>query len=158
MLSPYELQVFLAAAEEQNFSAAARKLHLSQSAVSQQIQSLEKRLQLELFQRDGGQITLTEDGRALVPMARQLVHLSTQIEESMAARRGMVAGHLVIGCTSTPGKYTLPWLAGAFCEQYPQVQVSVEVIKRADLVRKLEQQETGLSPKMSSLEHRAFSV
>lgn len=153
MLNPYELQVFLAAAEAENFTAAARKLHLTQSAVSQQIQSLEKRLQIELFQRDGGRITLTEDGRVLVPMARQLVHLSTQIEESMAARRGMVTGHLTIGCTSTPGKYTLPWLAGAFCEQYPQVQVSVEVIKRADLLRKLEQQEINFGIMSGQIEH-----
>jgi len=141
MLSPYELQVFLAAAEAENFSAAARKLHLTQSAVSQQIQALEKRLQLELFQRDGAHITLTEDGRALAPMARELIHHSTKIEETMAARRGLVAGHLTIGCTSTPGKYTLPWLVGSFCDQYPQVQIAVDVIKRADLVRKLEQQE-----------------
>jgi predicted permease len=51
----------------------------------------------------------------------------------------LLAGHLTIGCTSTPGKYTLPWLVGSFCEQYPDVQISVEVIKQADLVRKLEQ-------------------
>jgi len=62
----------------------------------------------------------------------------------MAGWRGVVAGRLVIGCTSTPGKYTLAWLVGAFCEQYPQVQVSVEVIKRADILRKLEQQEINL--------------
>ena len=144
MLTPYELEVFLAAAETENFSAAARKLHLTQPAVSQQIQSLEKRLQLDLFQRDGKRITLTEAGQALVPMARELVNLSARIEEGMAAWRGVVAGHLTIGCTSTPGKYTLAWLVGAFCEQYPQVQVSVEVIKRSDILRKLEQQEINL--------------
>ena len=89
MLNPYELQVFLAAAEAENFSAAARKLHLTQPAVSQQIQVLERRLQLELFQRDGNRITLTEAGQALVPLARQLVTLSARIEEvtSSFARR-----------------------------------------------------------------------
>ena len=135
---------FLAAAESGNFSAAARKLHLTQPAVSQQIQSLEKRLELELFCRDGKRIALTEAGQALVPMARELVNLSAHIEENMAGWRGVVAGRLIIGCTSTPGKYTLAWLVGAFCEQYPQVQVSVEVIKRADILRKLEQQEINL--------------
>jgi DNA-binding transcriptional LysR family regulator len=153
MLNPYELQVFLAAAEAENFSEAARKLHLTQPAVSQQIQALEKRLQLELFERDGRRITLTEAGRALVPMARELVNLSARIEETMAARRGLVAGHLTIGCTSTPGKYTLPWLAGSFCEQYPDVQISVEVIKRSDLVRKLEQQEINFGIMSGQIEH-----
>ena len=98
MLNPYELQVFLAAAESESFSAAARKLHLTQPAVSQQIQMLEKRLQLELFQRDGKRLTLTDHGRALVPMARELVNRAVHVEESMAARRGLVTGHLTIGC------------------------------------------------------------
>src|SRR5512136_2628399 len=153
MLNPYELEVFLAAAEAENFSAAARKLHLTQPAVSQQIQALEKRLQLELFQRDGKRIALTEAGQALVPMARELVTLSARIEEAMAARRGLVAGHLTIGCTSTPGKYTLPWLVGSFCEQYPHVQISVEVIKRADLVRKLDGQEINFGIMSGQVEH-----
>ena len=153
MLNPYELQVFLAAAEAENFSAAARKLHLTQPAVSQQIQALEKRLQLELFQRDGKRIALTEAGQALAPMARELVTLSASIEEAMAARRGLVAGHLTIGCTSTPGKYTLPWLVGSFCEQYPHVQISVEVIKRADLVRKLEAHEISFGIMSGQIEH-----
>jgi DNA-binding transcriptional LysR family regulator len=153
MLSPYELQVFLTAAETGNFSATARRLHLTQSAVSQQIQALEKRLQLELFQRDGARITLTEDGRALAPMARELIHLSTEIEEAMAARRGLVAGHLTIGCTSTPGKYTLPWLVGSFCEKYPQVQIAVDVIKRANLVHQLEQQEINFGIMSGQIDH-----
>jgi DNA-binding transcriptional LysR family regulator len=153
MLNPYELQVFLAAAEAENFSAAARKLHLTQPAVSQQIQVLEKRLQLELFQRDGKRISLTEAGQALVPMARELVNLSARIEETMAARRGMVTGHLTIGCTSTPGKYTLPWLVGSFCEQYPHVQISVEVVRRADLVHKLERQDIDYGIMSGQVKH-----
>ncbi len=79
MLNPYELQVFLAAAEAENFSAAARKLHLTQPAVSQQIQALEKRLQLELFHRDSKRISRIEAGQALVPMACELVNLSARV-------------------------------------------------------------------------------
>jgi DNA-binding transcriptional LysR family regulator len=153
MLNPYELQVFLAAAEVESFSAAARRLHLTQSAVSQQIHSLEQQLQVELFHRDGPHIGLTEEGRALVPMAREYVHLSTRIEEDIAARRGMVTGQLTIGCTSTPGKYVLPWLAGSFCQEYPQVRIAVEVIKRADLVQKLEQQAIDLGIMSGKIEH-----
>jgi DNA-binding transcriptional LysR family regulator len=145
--------VFLAAAEAESFSAAARRLHLTQSAVSQQVHSLEQRLQVELFHRDGPRISLTEDGRALMAMAREYVHLSTRIEENMAARRGMVTGQLTIGCTSTPGKYTLPWLVGSFCQEYPQVRIAVEVIKRADLVQKLEQRAIDLGIMSGQVEH-----
>ncbi len=153
MLNPYELQVFLAAAEAESFSAAARRFHLTQSAVSQQVHSLEQQLQVELFRRDGPRISLTDNGRALVPMAREYVHLSAHIEESMAARRGMVTGQLTIGCTSTPGKYTLPWLVGSFCQEYPQVKIAVEVIKRADLVQKLEQHAINFGIMSGQVEH-----
>ncbi|HVP21057.1 MAG TPA: LysR family transcriptional regulator [Anaerolineaceae bacterium] len=153
MLNPYELQVFLAAADEESFSAAGRRLHLTQSAVSQEIHSLEQQLQVELFHRDGPRVSLTEDGRALMPMAREYVHLSSRIEESMAARRGMITGQLTIGCTSTPGKYTLPWLVGSFCQEYPQVKIAVEIVKRADLVQKLEQHAIDLGLMSGQVEH-----
>ena len=153
MLNPYELQVFLAAAESESFSAAARKLHLTQPAVSQQIQMLEKRLQLELFQRDGKRLTLTDHGHALVPMARELVNRAVHIEENMAARRGLVTGHLTIGCTSTPGKYVLPWLVGSFCQDYAHVQIAVEVVKRSEVLQKLEQQDVNLAIMSGQITH-----
>ena len=65
MLGIHELQVFVAAAETENFSAAARKLQLSQPAISFQIQSLEQQLKVQLFQRIGRRISLTEAGRDL---------------------------------------------------------------------------------------------
>jgi len=153
MLNIYELQVFLAAAETENFSAAARKLHLTQPAVSLQIQALEKRLQLELFQRTGRHITLTDAGRALVPMARELVNLSAHIEESMIARRGLVTGHLIIGCTTTPGRYILPALVGSFCHTYPDVRVTLEIIKRSDLLQKLERQDINFGIMSGQIQH-----
>jgi DNA-binding transcriptional LysR family regulator len=71
MLDLYELQVFLAAAETENFSEAGRRLQLSQPAVSMQIRSLETHLGMDLFHRAGRHIALTEAGQALVPLARE---------------------------------------------------------------------------------------
>jgi DNA-binding transcriptional LysR family regulator len=76
MLNVYELNVFPVAAETQNFSEAARQLHLSQPAVSQQIQLLERHVDAQLFQRAGRTVSLTEAGLVLVPLAREMVHLS----------------------------------------------------------------------------------
>ena len=80
MIEVHELQVFLVAAEDGNFSAAARKLHLSQPAISFQIQGLEQHLKVQLFQRMSKRIALTEAGRDLLPMAREMVNLSSRIE------------------------------------------------------------------------------
>src|SRR5512142_953572 len=130
MVEVHELEVFIAAAEFENFSAAARKLHLSQPAISFQIQALEQQLNVQLFQRTGRRITLTEAGRDLLPMAREMLNYSTRIEETMCARQGIVKGAVHIGCSTSPGKYILPHLIGAFRRRYPAVQFSVHVMDR----------------------------
>ena len=141
MIEVHELEVFLAAAEEENFSAAARKLHLSQPAISFQIQGLEQRLNIQLFQRMGKRIALTEAGRELLPMAREMVNLSSRIEETMCLQQGIVKGHVKIGCSTSPGKYVLPQLIGAFRKQYPDVLFSVEVMNRQQVEEKLKAKE-----------------
>ena len=131
------MQTFIVAAEEENFSAAARKLHLSQPAISFQIQALEQRLKVQLFQRVGRRIVLTEAGRELLPMAREMLQLSSRIEETMCMSQGLVRGHIVIGCSTSPGKYILPHLIGAFRKKYPEVLFSVEVLTGDAVVDKL---------------------
>lgn len=137
MIEVHELQIFLAAAEDENFSAAARKLHLSQPAISFQIQSLEQRLNVKLFQRTGRRIALTEAGRDLIPMAREMLNLSARIEETMCGQQGLVKGHIQIGCSTSPGKYILPHLIGAFRKHYPEVQFSVDLMDRQTVEEKL---------------------
>lgn len=141
MVEVHELQVFLAAAEHENFSAAARKLHLSQPAISFQIQALEQRLNVQLFQRTGRRIALTEAGRDLLPMAREMVNLSNRIEETMCAQQGIVKGQVLMGCSTSPGKYILPHLIGEFRRQFPDVQFSVEVMDRQAVEDKLLQEQ-----------------
>ncbi len=141
MIEVHTLQVFLAAAEQENFSAAARKLHLSQPAISFQIQGLEQQLNQQLFQRIGKRIALTEAGRELLPLAREMVNLSSRIEESMCASQGLVKGHLLIGCSTSPGKYVLPHLIGVFRKKYPDVQFTVNVMDREAVEEKLVNQQ-----------------
>jgi len=64
MLNPVDLNVFAMAAETENFSEAARRLGVTQPTVSMHIRSLEKRLGLDLFERSGRHVVLTEAGRA----------------------------------------------------------------------------------------------
>ncbi|MCL4394373.1 MAG: LysR family transcriptional regulator [Chloroflexi bacterium] len=133
----HELQVFLIAAEEENFSAAGRKLHLSQPAISLRIRGLEQQLKQQLFQRNGKRIALTEAGRELVPLACEMINLSTRIEDAMCASQGAVKGHMVIGCSTSAGEYVLPQLVGAFREIYPEVDFSVEWMDRQTVERTL---------------------
>ncbi|MEW5958554.1 MAG: LysR family transcriptional regulator, partial [Chloroflexota bacterium] len=125
MLEIYELNIFLAAAETENFSEAARQLSLTQPAVSMQIRSLEKRLGVSLFYRSGRSLVLTEQGRLLTALARDMVNHAIQIEEEIESLKGEVVGHLKIGCSTTTGKYFLPHLAARFRRRYPAVQMTI---------------------------------
>src|SRR3990172_301614 len=110
MIGARELEIFLAAAEQENFSAAARKLHLSQPAIRFQIQSLENQLKVQLFHRTGRRIALTQAGRDLLPIAHEMMYLSSQIEEVLSTQQDVVRGELIIGCSTSPGRYILPRL------------------------------------------------
>lgn len=130
MLNIHEIHIFLIAAETENFSEAGRRLNISQPAVSMQIRSLEETLGMNLFHRSGRHIALTEAGQTLVPMARDLVARSIQIEETMASMQGDVVGLLKLGCSTTSGKYILPKLIARLRARHPQVQVVCHVSSR----------------------------
>jgi DNA-binding transcriptional LysR family regulator len=163
MLDIYEMQVFLAAAETESFSEAGRRLQMSQPAISMQIRSLEKRLNVELFHRSGRHISLTEVGHALIPMARELVNKSIEIEETVAALKGETIGVLKIACSTTAGKYVLPKLIATFIEAYPSVEVVCQVCPRSTALEYLLNDEahiaiTSLREPNKDLEYRHFFV
>jgi molybdate transport repressor ModE-like protein len=83
-----ELRAFTAVAEEGSFSAAARRLHLSQSALSQTIRSLERHLGVRLLERHPGGVTTTDAGSTLLREARALL---AQHDRALAAVTGQVA-------------------------------------------------------------------
>lgn len=127
MLDAHQLNVFLVAAETLNFTVAARRLHMSQPSVSQHIQSLEQHFGQPLFIRAGRTIQLTDAGEALVPLAQDMVNRSIHIEEAIKSLQGEVYGHLLVGCSTTPGKYILPQLLARFHGRFPKVKISCHV-------------------------------
>lgn len=137
MLDVYELSIFLAAAETENFSAAARQLNLTQPAVSMQIRALEKKLDVTLFHRVGRTLTLSERGKALMPLAREMVNRAIRIEEEIESLKGEVVGHLKIGCSTSTGKYILPHLVARFRRRHPKVQISIFNHSRDRIVTEL---------------------
>jgi len=138
MLDPHQLQIFVVAAETLNFSSAAAKLNLSQPGVTQHIKALESQLDAPLFLRTGRKIRLTATGEALLPMARQLISLNLRAEELMDGLRSQILGHLIIGCSTTPGKYLLPIVLSNFMRLYPRVQATCQVTSRTQALAMLE--------------------
>jgi DNA-binding transcriptional LysR family regulator len=131
MLDPHQLNVFIKASETLNFTQAAKLLHMTQPSVSQHIQSLENHFNQPLFLRNGGRLQLTEAGMVLVPIAREMVNYSLRIDEIMSSLQGEIFGNIVVGCTTTPGKYILPKFLALFHSQFPKVSVTCQVNTQA---------------------------
>jgi DNA-binding transcriptional LysR family regulator len=131
MLDAHQLNVFLTAATTLNFTAAARQLHMSQPSVSQHIRELENFFDTQLFVREGRRIYLTDAGVALIPMAQRLVSASVSLEEKMRSLKEEVYGHLIVGCSTTSGKYILPFLLAEFLKRHPKVEATCHVASRA---------------------------
>lgn len=92
------LRYFLAVAEEQSFSRAAARLHLSQPALSQQLGAYEDEIGARLFVRSPKRIELTDKGRMLLRRARDIVELAARTEESLKADGDKdLSGSVVIG-------------------------------------------------------------
>jgi DNA-binding transcriptional LysR family regulator len=149
-----QLKVFIAAAEEKNFSAAAKRLHLSQSAVSQNIQTLEKAYGVELFIRRGRSVELSEEGESVLPTAREVINAARLLEDSLQNVNNEVGGELIIGCSTSAGKYLMPTLLSSFQRQYPAVLPRVKIMGRDQVFERLlnETIPIGISSKL--LDHR----
>jgi len=83
----YQLETFLAVAQEKSFSRAAQRLHRTQSAISQTISRLEEELGETLFDRSSRDGTLTDAGRLLVEYAEELLNLRSEAHDALASRR-----------------------------------------------------------------------
>jgi DNA-binding transcriptional LysR family regulator len=153
MLNLNELTIFLAAARCGSFSEAGRQLHLSQPAISQTIDSLEKRFGVKLFARQGRCVRLTDAGQMLQPMAGELVVSARRIEETMCSMKGEVVGEIQVGCSTSSGKYLLPGLIARFRRQYPQVTIHVLVTGRDSVIQKLLAGDVALGVSSKRIEH-----
>lgn len=115
-----DLQVLLAIAEEKSFSAAARRLSLTQPTVSRRVGALEARLGVSLFVRDVEGAGLTEEGARLLPAARQMARFAEEAEQALADTSA-VCGKVQVGYQSDEASEVVLWLAGQAREVLPEV-------------------------------------
>ena len=132
------LSTFLSAAEELNFTHAGRRLHLSQSAVSQQIRDLEVDLGVSLFERRGRGILLTPAGEMLRAKAKPILLGVRHAREAIGALGSQPQGVLRIGAGNTPGIYLLPHALGEYARRFPGVRTSLRIADGPTLVRAMQ--------------------
>jgi DNA-binding transcriptional LysR family regulator len=120
------LQAFITVAECASFSQAAERLHLTQSAVSKRIATLEHQTGKKLFDRIARQVTLTEAGAALLPRAQHILQEYAAAVQAINDLSGDANGTLHLAISHHLGLHRLPPILKSFARQYPSVHLNIE--------------------------------
>lgn len=132
-----QLKYFKEACELQNFSEAARVLHISQSTLSQQIKQLEDELDVLLFDRIGKRIVPTEAGLAFLPYAVRAIRDAENGKQIIRDLKGIETGVLHVGVTYSMSPLLIAAL-GLFSKTYPKIKVNVSFGTSEELLDRLE--------------------
>jgi DNA-binding transcriptional LysR family regulator len=138
------IDTFLAIASTGSFTAAARKLHSTQPAVSMRIRELESQLGVDLFDRDRKKVRLTVHGREFLEYARRISALSKEARFRIGAR-ALLTGRLRLGVTETIALTWLPDLVARVNEDYPNVVLELDMDLSRHVLAKLEAGEVDLA-------------
>ena len=120
------LQAFVGVAEHGSFSEAAEHLHLTQSAVSKRIATLEQQVGKKLFDRIARRVSLTEAGSALLPRAKHILQECESAVQAINDLSGDTQGILRLAISHHLGLHRLPPILKTFARQYPLVNLDIE--------------------------------
>ena len=131
-----QLQTFEAVARLSSVTRAAQEMHVSQPTVSKQIKLLQEEVGMPLIEHIGKKLFLTEAGQQLYDTCAQWLNTWGRFEQTIADLKGMKQGRLRVS-TVTTAKYFLPRILGLFCQKYPGIDVSLEVLNRIRVLERL---------------------
>lgn len=158
------LKGFIAVAREQSFSKAAEKTYRTQPAITLQIQSLEKELGAQLFDRLGGRkVALTEEGAIFLDLVSSIVDDFDSLRERFDEQRGKKQkGSVRIATHTSVMIHLLPDIIKTFKKKYPDSELSIINRSRGDILKAVHNGEvdlgiTSLRSVPSNIEYRVFA-
>jgi LysR family hydrogen peroxide-inducible transcriptional activator len=141
----HQLRYFVAVAQIGNFSRAAKRCHVSQPSLSQQILKLERRLGQPLLNRLGRRVVLTDAGRLLLERAQAILAAVDEAERRLMDSDGLEAGRLAVGAIPTIAPYLLPLALEGFTQRHPNIELTVQEDVTRNLVAAVVEGELDLA-------------
>src|SRR5215218_2329626 len=128
-----QLEYLVAVAEEGSFTRGAARVHVAQPGVSAQVRRLEAELGVELLDRSGRAVSMTEAGAAVLPYARAALAAVADVRVVVDELAGLVRGRVRIGTVTSFGA-EVPDLLAAFHREHPEVEITLAEATSEDLV------------------------
>ena len=144
MLTPDRLRHVVSLAEHGNFRRAAASLQISQPALTKNIQALEARLGVQLFDRQPGGVVLTEFGRLVVDHTRDMLRAEDELLRQIQARAGLETGSLTVALGPYPSMFSGYAAAGRLLARAPKIGVSLHVAGWREVTRAVAEREVDL--------------
>ncbi len=138
-------KAFLECAERKSVSAAAEALGYTPSAISQLVSALEKELGLKLFLRSPKGMSLTEEGKAMVPVIRSYMVREREIYQMAAELKGVIKGNLSIAAYPSVATCWLPEIVRRFKSEYPGIHINILESIRENIIHTFEQNGADLA-------------
>jgi len=126
-MEDHKLRVFCTVAETKSFSKTSEIVHLTQPAVSLQVQALEEIYETKLFDRSSSTVSLTPSGEILYKYAKEILALYASAEKVMGEITSLVKGSISIGASSTIGNYLLPAVVTDFRKNHQKLKIHLLV-------------------------------
>lgn len=132
-----QLYYFTVIAEAGSFTAAAKKLELSQPPLSKQIMLLEEELGVQLMERGSRKVALTETGEFLYSRTKDILDMVDSTAAEIHSRKSGPAGILKLGTISSSGNFLIHHIIRDFCERYPKIRFEITEGNTYELLEKL---------------------
>ena len=137
MINFNQLRTFCQAAKHGSYTTAAKKLYVTQPAVTAQMKLLEDHCNLKLFKKRGRKVYLTDEGKTLYQYARKIFDYEKEIEDVIEEMRELKRGVLRLGTTKTYARYFMPLMITSFRETYPHIQIHLDEGSSQDMTLSL---------------------
>jgi DNA-binding transcriptional LysR family regulator len=137
MMNLNQLRVFYEAARTGSFTSAAKKLCITQPAVTAQIKTLEDQCNLKLFKKKGRSLYLSDEGSTLYEYTRRLFEYEKEVENVIEEMRKLKRGTLRLGTSKAYARYFMPFLISSFHEAFPHIKVHLDEGSSMDILRSL---------------------
>jgi DNA-binding transcriptional LysR family regulator len=140
-----QLEAFYLVVKKKSFTRAAEELSVTQPAVTIQVKSLEKSLNLRLIQQVGKKIQLTESGEFLYQYAEKIFDLVLDANEKMRDFKKLMRGTLRIGTTKNYARYIMPSLLSEFQRRFPSIKVILDEGNSEDMAKSVLEKKNELA-------------